>query len=115
MSEALRVGIAGYGLAGEVFLAAFVAAAGLRFAGIVTATPNRSTPGGGATFANADGRREIALEPGAYERFYAGVAAWLLDGAPAPVDPADSVAVLHVLDAARSSAATRSIIEMETT
>jgi predicted dehydrogenase len=53
------------------------------------------------------------LERGAYERFYEGVVAWLRDGAPPPVDPRDSVAVLHLLDAARSSAASHSVIELE--
>ncbi|MGX5359975.1 Gfo/Idh/MocA family protein [Kocuria sp. KH4] len=38
--------------------------------------------------------------------FYRGVARWILDGAPAPVDPADAVATAAVLDAARRSAAT---------
>jgi predicted dehydrogenase len=53
------------------------------------------------------------LERGAYERFYEGVVAWLRDGVPPPVDPRDSVAVLHLLDAARSSAASHSVIELE--
>jgi predicted dehydrogenase len=53
------------------------------------------------------------VERGAYERFYEGVVAWLRDGAPPPVDPRDSVAVLHLLDAARASAASHSVIELE--
>jgi predicted dehydrogenase len=53
------------------------------------------------------------VERGAYERFYSGVVAWLRDGAPPPVDPRDSVAVLHLLDAARASAASHSVIELE--
>jgi predicted dehydrogenase len=55
------------------------------------------------------------LETGAYERFYEGVAAWLRDGAPAPVDPRDSLACMRVLEAARSSAETNSVIELEGT
>jgi hypothetical protein len=39
--------------------------------------------------------------------------AWLRDGAPLPVDPRDSVAVLHLLDAARRSATSHSVIELE--
>jgi scyllo-inositol 2-dehydrogenase (NADP+) len=61
-------------------------------------------PGYGA----ADG-----LLPGAYQRFYEGVVAWLRDGAPPPVDPRDSLACMRVLDAARISAATHSVIELE--
>jgi predicted dehydrogenase len=47
--------------------------------------------------------REVRTEPGSYGSFYAGVAKTLRDGAPPPVDPRDSVAVLEVLDAARGS------------
>ena len=53
------------------------------------------------------------LEPGAYQRFYEGVVAWLRDGAPPPVDPKDSLACMRVLDAARRSADTHSVIELE--
>jgi scyllo-inositol 2-dehydrogenase (NADP+) len=42
--------------------------------------------------------------PGDYPAFYAGVAAVLRNGAPAPVDPYDTVAALTVLEAARRSA-----------
>jgi predicted dehydrogenase len=56
---------------------------------------------------------EATIEPGAYQRFYEAVVAWLRDGAPPPVDPRDSVAVLRLLDAARRSAASHSVIELE--
>jgi len=53
----------------------------------------------------ADGDlRRVRTEPGAYERFYAAVVAALRDGAPPPVDPADSAAALEVIEAARRSA-----------
>jgi predicted dehydrogenase len=55
------------------------------------------------------------LEAGAYERFYEGVVAWLHDDAPPPVDPRDSLACMRVLDAARRSAQTHSVIELEGT
>ncbi|MBC3841019.1 Gfo/Idh/MocA family oxidoreductase [Streptacidiphilus sp. 4-A2] len=42
--------------------------------------------------------------PGDYPAFYAGVAAALREGGPAPVDPNDAVAALTVLEAARRSA-----------
>ena len=59
-------------------------------------------------YGEADG-----LLPGAYQRFYEGVVAWLRDGAPAPVDPRDSLACMRVLDAARVSAQKHSVIELE--
>ncbi|MFF0458014.1 Gfo/Idh/MocA family oxidoreductase [Nocardia africana] len=49
--------------------------------------------------------RLIPSEPGAYPDFYAGVAAALLDGAEPPVDPADAVAVLRIIERARAVAA----------
>jgi predicted dehydrogenase len=44
--------------------------------------------------------REIRTEPGRYQDFYAGVVAALRDGAPMPVDPAESVAALEIIEAA---------------
>jgi scyllo-inositol 2-dehydrogenase (NADP+) len=48
--------------------------------------------------------RRVPTEAGAYERFYAGVAAALRGEAPPPVDPREAVAALEVLDAARRAA-----------
>ena len=56
------------------------------------------------------GRREQPLLAGRYEDFYAGVVAWLVDGAPPPVDPRDSLAVLEILDGARRSTAERTVV-----
>jgi predicted dehydrogenase len=50
--------------------------------------------------------REVQTEPGNYRAFYEGVAA-SLGGAPPPVDPADAVTVLELLEEAR--AASRSL------
>jgi predicted dehydrogenase len=44
--------------------------------------------------------REIRTEPGRYQDFYAEVAAALRDGAPMPVDPAESVAALEIIETA---------------
>jgi len=65
-----------------------------------------------AQIADARGRRDVAMQPGAYQDFYAGVVAWLRDDAPAPVDPADSLAGLRVLDAAREAAATATVVDL---
>jgi len=43
----------------------------------------------------------VALEPGRYVEFYEGVVAWAREDGPPPVDPADAVAVLEILEQAR--------------
>jgi predicted dehydrogenase len=55
----------------------------------------------------------VTPEPGAWSSFYPAVIAALRDGAPMPVDPADAVAVLRILDAARESAATARIVPLD--
>jgi scyllo-inositol 2-dehydrogenase (NADP+) len=50
-------------------------------------------------------RRPVPTVPGAYGLFYAGTAAFLLDGAPPPVDIADAIVTAEVIEAARASAA----------
>ena len=57
---------------------------------------------------------EVSGERGRWDAFYPAVAAALLEGRPPPVDPRDAVATLHVIEAARRSAATRSVIAMPT-
>ena len=49
-------------------------------------------------------REPIRRTPGGWEDFYPLVDAMLRAGGPPPVDPADSLAVLAILDAARRSA-----------
>ncbi len=56
------------------------------------------------TLATGDDARPVPTERGAYERFYAGVAAALRDGTPPPVDVADAIAGLEILEAAHRSA-----------
>jgi len=60
-----------------------------------------------------DQLRPVRTEPGAYQRFYAGVAEALRDGGPPPVDPSDAVAGLEVIEAARRSAADGAVITIE--
>lgn len=61
----------------------------------------------------ADGScRRVETLRGGYERFYESLADCLLDGAPPPVDPADSRDGLRVIEAARRSAAERRSIEL---
>jgi predicted dehydrogenase len=67
----------------------------------------RSGPG---RLVDADGRHDMPLDPGAYHRFYEQVPSWLAGEAPPPVDPADGLLGLRVLEAARRSAATRGVI-----
>jgi predicted dehydrogenase len=47
--------------------------------------------------------RPIRTEKGDYQRFYALTVPWLREGAPPPVNPADAVAVLDAIEAARKS------------
>jgi len=50
--------------------------------------------------------RPVRTEKGVYQRFYELCVPWLRDGAPAPVDPMDAIAVLNIIHAAQ-----RSVIE----
>jgi len=60
---------------------------------------------------SATDTRPIQTEKGTYQRFYALTLPWLRDGAAAPVDPKDGVAVLDAIEAARRSSAERRVIE----
>jgi predicted dehydrogenase len=55
----------------------------------------------------------IATEPGAYQRFYEGVAAALRGEGPMPVDPRDSVEGLRIIEAARRSAHERQMVAVD--
>jgi predicted dehydrogenase len=54
----------------------------------------------------------VPTERGDYGAFYTGVMAAVRDGSPPPVDPADAVATLRVLDAARRSATDGSVVRL---
>ncbi len=51
--------------------------------------------------------RTTPTEPGAYTAFYEGVRRAIREGTPPPVDPADAVAVLEIIDAAHRAAGRR--------
>lgn len=57
-------------------------------------------------------RREVPTAPGAYGLFYAGIAAFLIDGGPPPVDIADAVATAEVIEAAYLSARSRTVVSL---
>jgi predicted dehydrogenase len=59
--------------------------------------------------------RPLEIAAGAYETYYAGVRDALRGEGAMPVDPYDSVAALRVIDAARRSAASATVIEATTT
>jgi predicted dehydrogenase len=67
------------------------------------------------TLGAGDDLHTVPTEKGAYQDFYAGVAAALRDGAPAPVDPNDSLLGLEVIAAARRSAVERGVIAVRET
>ena len=67
-------------------------------------------PGYGEAPPGRLGNQPLPLERGRYEDFYAGVRDWAAGDAPPPVEPADSVRVLEILEAARRSAEQRAVI-----
>jgi predicted dehydrogenase len=72
----------------------------------------REPPDRWGRLSTGDGERTVETEPGAYPKFYRGIAASLRDGTPPPVDPTDSVAVLRIIEAAVGSARTKGVIEV---
>jgi scyllo-inositol 2-dehydrogenase (NADP+) len=58
-----------------------------------------------------DGR--IESQPGAYQLFYTALRDALHSGGAPPVDPVDAIAVLRIIDAARVSARTATLREVE--
>jgi len=59
-----------------------------------------------------EGAAPVPTDPGDYPAYYAGIAAALADRTPPPVDPRDAVAALTVLEAARGSAATGTVVRL---
>ena len=64
------------------------------------------------TLGSGSDTKLIPTEVGSYQRFYEGVVAALIGAAPPPVDPADAVAGLEVIEAARRSATDGRVIAM---
>jgi scyllo-inositol 2-dehydrogenase (NADP+) len=64
------------------------------------------------TLVDADGTRELPSHPGDWAAFYRGFAAAVLDGAPVPVEPADAVRTLQVLEAAQRSSDQRQVLAL---
>ncbi|MEU4336325.1 Gfo/Idh/MocA family oxidoreductase [Micromonospora lupini] len=58
--------------------------------------------------------RPVPTAPGAYQSFYAQVAAALRDGTPLPVDPRDSVATVELIELAHRSAAEGVVLPVPT-
>ena len=54
-----------------------------------------------------ENQQVVETEPGVYPEFYTQLAAALLDGAPLPVDPAESLAVIRLIEGIYSSTAIR--------
>jgi predicted dehydrogenase len=60
----------------------------------------------------ADGSRRVPSERGAWNTYYPAVARAVAGHAPPPVDPHDAVATAVVLDAARMSAASDTVVSL---
>jgi predicted dehydrogenase len=56
---------------------------------------------------------QVETVPGSYETYYALVRDALIAGGPAPVDPADSLAALRVIEAARESARSGQVVRFQ--
>jgi predicted dehydrogenase len=61
---------------------------------------------------DATGERRVPTAAGDYAAYYRGIAASLRTGAPPPVDVRDAIEGLEVLEAARESARTGSVIRL---
>lgn len=77
----------------------------------MTAPPSAGTEPPGWLVRGAD-RMPLAPVPGSWTGYYPAVVAWLRGEGPVPVDPRDAVEVLAVLDAARRSATTGSVVDL---
>jgi predicted dehydrogenase len=74
----------------------------------------REPPDRWGRLARDDEVTPIETERGAYERFYAGVERWLREGGPPPVDPAEAVIGLEILEAAFASAEAAEVVALGT-
>jgi predicted dehydrogenase len=68
--------------------------------------------GGDGVLVDDAGQHGMRLERGRYQEFYVRVREWLTGDGPVPVDPADALAGLRVLDAARRSARSHTVEEV---
>ena len=71
------------------------------------------SPNAWGTILTSAGPRPEPTLPGAYQLFYAGLAACLLDGGPAPVDPADAVLTAQIIEAAQQSTLEQQVIAVD--
>ena len=68
--------------------------------------------GGDGVLVDDAGQHATRLERGRYQEFYVRVREWVAGDGPVPVDPADALAGLRVLDAARRSARSHTVEEV---
>jgi predicted dehydrogenase len=83
-------------------------------AGLRPSSPNWGVedPGDGGILGVGEEGEVVPTLPGAYERFYAEVAAALAGTAPLPVDPNDAVETLKIIEAVRHSAIDGVVVEL---
>ena len=67
---------------------------------------------GGQRVQRGSEEEEVSGERGRWDAFYPAVATALLEGGAPPVEPHDAVGTLELIEAARRSAATRSVVSM---
>jgi scyllo-inositol 2-dehydrogenase (NADP+) len=68
--------------------------------------------GEGGWLVRGDDRREVTAEAGRWDLFYPAVAAAVRGEGPVPVEPADAVRTLELIEAARASAARREVVHL---
>jgi scyllo-inositol 2-dehydrogenase (NADP+) len=64
------------------------------------------------TVTTSSGRELEPTVPGAYQQFYGGLAACLIEGGPPPVEPTDAIVAAQIIEAARQSDRTRRVISL---
>lgn len=64
------------------------------------------------TLGDGESIRRVPTKPGSYKQFYVGMRDALRDGAPPPVDAADAVTGLAIIEAAYRSAAQRQVVRL---
>jgi predicted dehydrogenase len=64
------------------------------------------------TLGDGESISSVPTKPGSYQQFYAAMRDALRDGAPPPVDAADAVTGLTIIEAAHRSAALRQVVRL---
>jgi scyllo-inositol 2-dehydrogenase (NADP+) len=83
--------------------------------GVLPNTPNfgEDPPDRWGTLGAGDAVQRIKTDTGSFKTFYLNAVPWLLNGARPPVDPHDAIKGLEIIEAARRSATTRTVVALD--